>query len=614
MANDRWYPNNVTDPAVNQAFRQAFDRLYAVQDRLPATSAPTMQGMPSGSAPSMNPASSLTPVMMVQEPANTTMPGVLNALYASPTAWWAYTPQGWRSIAWTGGGGGGGFTLNGTAGSVSIAAGANITIGNGGSTITIQGPTVPAATNFSLNGSSSSVSLVAGVGIGISSNLSTMTVSVSTNATNFSLNGSSSSVSLVAGANITLNSGASSITIVGPTVPAVTNFSLNGSSSSVSLVAGAGIGISSNLSTLTISVSSAAPVYTLSYLEDFNQQFMAPVLTSSSNAASSLALGSSFFLNRLILPAPMKLSEFDIALGLAYAATNSGAGSLSQSYVVYSFGNSTSLASVLSVGGSTTWTSGTSTAGTSSSITQFQQAWSGQFIRPLTFASSLLAAGEYVVGMLLNASFAAASWSFTLYGGNAATMTSATLAAATGLASTAANFVTSTSAIGSVVAISNAGTAQVAVMSNAGTAGTDFAIGTLTTSSFSATSQISSIAARTVFTAAPTVASRTVFSAAPTAASAISSFALATAAAVTNVALAAAGSTTISHASTAIPNLSYQYQGTSSAIPASVYPTAFDAGILSTGATVASIALTAAAMITTGSAALIQPWLALAGN
>jgi len=56
-----------------------------------------------------------------------------------------------------------------------------------------------------------------------------------------------------------------------------------------------------------------------------------------------------------------------------------------------------------------------------------------------------------------------------------------------------------------------------------------------------------------------------------------------------------------------------QYQGTSSSIPAAVYPNAFNNGILSTNATPAAITLTAAAMISTGSVALIEPWIALVG-
>jgi len=457
-----------------------------------------------------------------------------------------------------------------------------------------------------------------------------------------SLNNSSGSLSLVAGNNISLSSSASTMTIIGGGGGAAGTNSFSVGASSVSGTAlGLSFAAAGNISlsaatapaamTITINELDAA---TVSFTQLFPVQEAGPILTSSSNAGSSLAIGSSFFLNRLFVPETMNLSEVDMALGLAYAATNSGAGTLSQSFVIYSFGNSTSLASVLSGGGSSTWGSGTATSAGAASITQFQQAWSGQFIRPMTFASSSLGSGEYVVGVLVNMSFSNASWSFSLYGGNAGSTTTGSIGAATAIGmsslSAASTFTTGSSALTvfnstptSAADFANAGTQQLVVLSNSGTAGTIFAIATVSTSSFSSTSQISQLVSRTVFTAAPTAASRTVWSIAPTVNSVLSnsgtagvslalSMATASIAALTSVA-PVIGSSTLTYGLTFLPGLSYQYMGTSSAIPAAVYPTAFDCGILSTGATIASIAVTATNMISTGSTAILQPWLALVG-
>ena len=273
------------------------------------------------------------------------------------------------------------FSLNGSSSSVSLLAGANITINSGASSLTLIGPSVPAATNFSLNGTSSSVSLVAGANITINSGASSLTLvgpSVPA-ATNFSLNGSSSSVSLVAGANITINSGASSLTLVGPTIPVATNFSLNGTSSSVSLVAGANITINSGASSLTIVGPSPSGAPPISFTQNFPLSQAAPVLigviaSTGTTAASATnnPFGSSLSLQRIFIPAPMNLTEVQLAFGVSFPATNQGQGSISQTLEIYSFGNSTSLASVASASRSVSWASGTTTSGTASSL---QQGW-----------------------------------------------------------------------------------------------------------------------------------------------------------------------------------------------------------------------------------------------
>lgn len=323
------------------------------------------------------------------------------------------------------------FSLNGTSSSVSLVAGANITLNSGASSITIVGPTPAAAIDFSLNGSSSSVSLVAGANITFNSGVRSITIVGPTvpSITQFTLNGTTNSVSLVAGANITLNSGANSITIVGPTPAAAVDFSLNGSSSSVSLVAGANITLNSGASSITIVAAGAPAGNRLTYTQNFLLQEAVPisigVLASTGTTAASATdnpFGSSMSLQRIFIPAAMSLTEVDLAFGISFPATNSGLGSMSQTMILYSFGNSTSLASVISKSRAVTWNSGTTTAGTASSL---QQGWAGNNIQPFTFDATSLAAGEYAIAHLLSWAAASTSWTVTVFGANAGSSFSA---------------------------------------------------------------------------------------------------------------------------------------------------------------------------------------------
>ena len=152
-----------------------------------------------------------------------------------------------------------------------LFAGNNITLSQSLQSFTISGPTVPAATNFSLNGSSSSVSLVAGAGISITGAGSTITISNSapgtaqtvqslsitatgntTGATSSDIIGQSQTIS---GAGI-VSVGFSGSSLIISATAAAAEFSLNASSSSVSLIPGAGIGFSSSASSITVSLSS----------------------------------------------------------------------------------------------------------------------------------------------------------------------------------------------------------------------------------------------------------------------------------------------------------------------------------------------------------------------
>jgi trimeric autotransporter adhesin len=146
------------------------------------------------------------------------------------------------------------------------------------------------------------------------------------------------------------------------------------------------------------------------------QQIAGTIASKAGTVTGTAGFGSSLFLQRLLLPAAMSLSEIQMALSIGFPATNQGAGSMSRSLVVYSFGNSTSLASVISASASSSWNTGTSTVGASASLTQFQGGWSTPLIQPMTFNSSTLAAGEYVIGQLFDFAQGSSTWTLNLYG------------------------------------------------------------------------------------------------------------------------------------------------------------------------------------------------------
>jgi hypothetical protein len=98
-SNGRWYPPNISDPATHEAFRQAFDRLYAVTDHIGMTGQPAQKGAaPTATAPP-SPAASLTPAMSISAPVSSAAPGVLTNIYWDATYIYVYTPSGWRRAA-----------------------------------------------------------------------------------------------------------------------------------------------------------------------------------------------------------------------------------------------------------------------------------------------------------------------------------------------------------------------------------------------------------------------------------------------------------------------------------------------------------------------------------
>ena len=197
------------------------------------------------------------------------------------------------------------------------------------------------------------------------------------------------------------------------------------------------------------------------------------VVTSVTSLGISTALSSSLFLNRIFVPGEMFLSEIDVAQAISFNATSNGAGSFSRSMVVYSFGNSTSLASLLSFSVSGTWKTGTITAAGSTSISQYQGGWSGPNIAPMTFASSVLPPGDYVVGQLFNFSAASASWSLSFFGNAGEGTVSATVDAITSLGTQATTFHT-LSATSQTTAATYSGKAYTALTATPATGTTSF--------------------------------------------------------------------------------------------------------------------------------------------
>jgi len=329
----------------------------------------------------------------------------------------------------------------------------------------------------------------------------------------------------------------------------------------------------------------------MSFLQNYELQQISLLTTKAGTITGTAGFGSSLFLDRVFVPGSMILTELDFALGLAFAANNNGAGTLSQSFVAYSFVNSTSLSSFLSFSATSAWSSGTSTTAGATSLTQFQGGWTGSMIHPMTFASSSLAAGDFVFGNLINfaQSVGASTWTISLFGAYPGS-TSAT--------STASVF--SNAGTANVNLISNVGTGNVNLISNAGTAVAILAIATISTASFAATTQISSLASRTVFNAAPTQAAETVFTVAPT---------LAAETVFTAAPTAASAVTSLSFGNAFIP---FGFVGTGSTT--SAFPFVFQNGIMSTGAVPASIALTSTAVTYLGSLAQLQPWFGLVGS
>ena len=356
----------------------------------------------------------------------------------------------------------------------------------------------------------------------------------------------------------------------------------------------------------------------LSVTQNFDYGMLGmPVVSKTGTITGTAGVGSSLFLNRLCIPAPMTITEIDAAFGFWFNLSNNGAGTMSRGMVIYSFGNSTSLASVASVSSTSAWTTGTVTAGTSVSLTQFQAGWGGAgavvpFIQPMTFASTALAAGEYVVGQLFDfAQLAGAStWTLSIYGQQA--YSSATVAGISFISASDTVGVMSSGGLAAVSAFT--GSTSAAVFSNAGT----LAINNyeLSSNSFVGSAASAIATATAISTKSFSIQSRTIFSAAPSTAGVLSSAGFSAgsfigtsatvsvnagvfAASVTNTFLRPQGG-------------AFSFIGTGSTT--SNYPYYFSNGVMSTGAIPTAITLTSSAVTYSGTIAMRQPWFALIGS
>ena len=337
----------------------------------------------------------------------------------------------------------------------------------------------------------------------------------------------------------------------------------------------------------------ASPTAAISYSQNYQLQDVAPMLTALVTTTGSTAAvqpwNSSLFLQRLFIPGQINLSEVDLAIGINFHnSTSAGQGSMSQSLVLYSFGNSTSLASVFSTSTSNSWTSGSTTAA-GSYYSHSQVGWSGQNILPFTFANTSLLPGEYVIGNLLAFAGQSTSWTVTLFG-NVGELT----------ASIAAGTVLNTTTVALTQIAVHAGSGITGLLTYgtgaAGTTGWLLSHATSATQSFTSASstnqtfiQFSSVAS--IGTTAGSIITGT------TAVSALSAVAL------------ASGSSTF--LASTIP--AFGFIGTQSGATTSGIPNAFYCGIMSTGGIPVSIAVTAAGITITGSVALQQPWFAIVG-
>ena len=442
-----------------------------------------------------------------------------------------------------------GTSIAGTALSLALAAGANISLQTataaGSMTISISGEN--AVSVIGLASSTGTLSLNSGPGISLS------------------LNGANGQVLVQTSGNFLNAFGISSLTAGG-----VTQGTTTLATGTVELVAGSNITLSSSAGNITIIGPAAAGGGTISLTQNVPLQAAGLLTSTSGTLTGTAAFGSSLFLQRVFIPGTLNLTEADLALGMSFNATSNGAGTLSRSFVVYSFGNSTSLASVLSFSSTSAWATGTSTTAGAVSLTAFQGGWAGTLLRPMTFAVTSLAAGEYVVGNLINFAQGSSTWTLSVYGQNMAALSSA--AVVTGIG-------TSTTSYYSSIAQLVVNNVELSSNTFAGTAVSGF------TSATSISTKSISVSSRTLLTASTTTG---------------------------NLISSVSGLTgTITFLSTSTEP-SFGFIGTGSTT--SAFPFWFSAGIMSTGAVPVAITLTSTAVTYSGSTAMVQPWWALAGS
>lgn len=393
-----------------------------------------------------------------------------------------------------------------------------------------------------------------------------------------------------------------------PVPPTVSAFGTGAATSTGTIVLAAGNNITLNTGASSITVVGGGLSKLLMTQNAILGQVGEAVVTKINTITGTAGVGSSLFLNRIMVPAQMTLTEIQAAIAVLFPATSQGAGTMSRSMVVYSIGNNTSLASLLSASGSSSWNTGTSTAGASSSLTQFQGGW-GLGIHEMTFASSSLAAGEYVIGQLFDFAQASSTWSLSLYG--VVGLRSQSLPIPFDVSYSTLGALSS----GGLAAVSAfTGSGSIAALSNAGT----LAINNyeLSSNSFVGSAASAIASATAISTKSFSIQSRTIFSAAPTSAGVFASTVLSAGSFIgTFGSIGAATSISLANAtSTLAVTTVAQFQQIGTASTTSGFPTVFLNGIMSTGAVPAAITLTSTAVTAVGNTAFRQPWFALVGS
>jgi hypothetical protein len=341
---------------------------------------------------------------------------------------------------------------------------------------------------------------------------------------------------------------------------------------------------------LIVGPAAAAPAKIYVTQNNPLDRIVGTVFAKAGTVTGTAGVGSSLFLQRINLPAAMTVTEIQHALSIGFPATSQGAGTMSQSFAIFSIGNSTSLATLYSASGTSSWATGTSTAGAATSLTQYQGGWSAPFIQPMTFASSTLSAGDYVIGRLFDFAQASSTWTLNFYGANRATsLSTATLGALSsgGLAAVSAFQATTSGAItGFNAAISAFSLNKV---------GSTAALTTGANSSILATATAASTVSLLMNTGTGGV-------------SFLSSGGLSAGSFVgTSGSISAL---TVASAQFSLPNFGFIGTGSTT----SGLPTVFMAGIMSTGGIPSAITVTSTAVTYSGSVAFQQPWFALVGS
>ena len=339
----------------------------------------------------------------------------------------------------------------------------------------------------------------------------------------------------------------------------------------------------------------------LSFTQNQALSLATAVVATASATSGATMFGSSLFLQRIYVPGPMNLSEVDMAMSFALttSATSKTWGSINWSFAVYSFSNSTKLVSLYSSALGISWNGSNATSGTAQAFSVCDAAWSaaGGVIVPMTFASTELAPGEYVIGNLLAFS-ASSTATLSLFGAMENTAVTSVVLMNTG--SLAVNMGTGT--LGSTAL----GSSFIAAQMSTNFSGLTF-YSSISTNTASTAANLSLLSASVTASSAGQQASL-IFN--QSASSLLTKVSM-------NVSAVTLNTSTIQVTmATAAPSVTipgFNYLGASSAVGA---PSAFVHGLMSTGGIPAAITLstgTANALTTYGSTAAAQPWIALVG-